>query len=684
MKKITLIITIMFLHCIFGGFIFGNKKEIWKVQSDYALKLYKEKKFEKALEIEKSSLNIAAKTFGKDHPNYISNLNNIGEIYRALNNMKMAEEYFKKVISKVLQKEKKSPVSVRYISNLALLYESDNKYEDAEKFQNIAVNLKAEISGRKSSEYAALLSRLGRIYRKLGKFKKAGVVLKKALDINLLNKNSNNKNNVLIYSNLGMNFEASGDFDKAEYYLKKAVSLSRFVNGENTPETARNINNLSALYFKFSKYKKARELTEKFIKLNRNQKVRNDQMISTGVSNLAAVYYAQKLYNNAEHTFLDLLGDQEKQYGKDHPVVASTIRKLGILYFSWKKYEKSRIFLERSFEIEPVSGISGDENFYEGRSTLGLTYEKLGLYSKALKLFKGSLELKSGSLETDSFQLVPVLNDLAVYYFRTGKDIFPVPGRIGIAGFPVDLPEIKASLSFIIESGKLLIRGMEIIDKFPDKTYPDSLTTTNYYMEYLLLTGRVEELESLYEKTVERYSTIFGDSHLNMTNILGQFARFYKKIGNLDKSLTINRKVMDIFKKNGFENHLNIVESLRDLGNLLVMRKEYVEALDVFRKKLQVMEKEYGPDALEIANDVYETGNAEMLTGNLKTAGESYLRVLKLWDSNREGEDIDSVPFLQDISEKLFITGLKKQWRKLNTRIRNILRKEERKRALRR
>lgn len=105
MKKIALIVIIVFLFSVSRDFVYGNKKEIWKVQSDYALSLYKEKKYKKALEIEKSSLNIAEKIFGKDHPNYISNLNNIGEIYRALNNKKSAEEYFKRSVSTVLRKK---------------------------------------------------------------------------------------------------------------------------------------------------------------------------------------------------------------------------------------------------------------------------------------------------------------------------------------------------------------------------------------------------------------------------------------------------------------------------------------------------------------------------------------------------------------------------------------------------
>ena len=51
---------------------------------------------------------------------------------------------------------------------------------------------------------------------------------------------------------------------------------------------------------------------------------------------------------------------------------------------------------------------------------------------------------------------------------------------------------------------------------------------------------------------------------------------------------------------------------------------------------------------------------------------------------NGEGEDIDSVPFMQDISGKLLKAGFKKQWRKLNTRIRDIVRKEARKKVLNR
>lgn len=686
MKNTLILIFILIVSFFHADLVFCNKKEIWKVQTDYALRLYKEKRFSEALKTERSALDIAAKTFGKDHLNYISNLNNMGEIYRALKDIDNAKKYFEMAVRIGLRRKSanKDPMIVRYISNLALLLEASEKYYEAEKYHKRVVLFSGEIWGKKSSEYAGALSRLGRILRKTGRFKEAGDVLKKALEINLGRRDGKNKNNVFIYSNLGINSQESGDFEKAVFYMKKAISLSTGVYGEDAPETARNINNLSALYFKFSKYREARELTEKFIKINRQGKGDDREMINAGMSNLAAIYYAQKIYTNAEKVFSDLLRDQEDKLGKNHPAVGRTLRKIGTLYFSWKKYEKSRDFLERSFEIHNVPEIPGEKEFFEGKSTLGLTYEKLGLHDKALELYKGSMLLKVKLLGEDSPGILPALNDLGSYYFRKGRELFSIPFKMIN---PESLPDIfscNTALSFFKSSGVIFERGMKIAEKFPKRAYPDSLNTTNYYMEFLVISNRFSEAELLYKKIVRNYKKVFGVSHLNMTNVLRQFAKFYKRISNFDKSLEISRQVVDIFEINGKGRDVEIVESLRELGNIYILRGEFEQALIVFRRKLNIMEEKFGQDALEIANDVYEVGEANRLMGEGNTAGQLYLRVLDIWNLNKTGEDIDSIPFLKDISDKLLKTGNKKHWRRINTRIREILRKEARKRELNR
>ncbi|MCK4890567.1 MAG: tetratricopeptide repeat protein, partial [Candidatus Aminicenantes bacterium] len=566
MKNVHILIFVLIISTFQAAHIFGNIKEIWKVQTDYALRLYKAKKYSEALKIERSALDIAEKTFGKDHLNYISNLNNMGEIYRALKDIDNAKKYFEKAVSIGLRRKSanKDPIIGRYISNLALLFEASEKYDEAEKYQKKVVLFSGEIRGKKSSEYAEALSRLGRILRKLGRFKEAGDILKKALEINIGRRDYKNKNNVFIYSNLGMNSQESGDFEKGEQFLKKAVTLSKVVYGKNAPETARNINNLSALYYKFSRYKEARTLIEKFIKINREQGNQDVKMVSTGMLNLGAIYYAQKIYKSSEKIFFDILRAQEKNLGKNHPAVGRTLRKIGTLYFSWKKYEKSKDFLERSFVINNVPEMPGEKEFFEGKSTLGLAYEKLGLHDKALELYKGAMLLKIKLLGEDSPGILPALNDLGIYYFRTGRELFSIPfKKIGVETI-IDTSSGLSALAFIRKSGGLFELSMSIAERFPKKTFPDSLITINYYMEYLILNNRLSEAESLYKKIVLNYKKVFGVSHLNMTNILRQFAKFYKQISNFDKSLEISSQVVDIFEKNGRGRDVVIVESLRE------------------------------------------------------------------------------------------------------------------------
>jgi tetratricopeptide (TPR) repeat protein len=358
-----------------------------------------------------------------------------------------------------------------------------------------------------------------------------------------------------------------------------------------------------------------------------------------------------------------------------------SLRNLGILYYSWRKYEKAREFLERALQVAGGKPMGNDSQHDEGISTLGLTYEALGFPEKALSLYAGALKVKEKASGLQRYRMLPALNDYGTLCFRLGCDTFTLPLESPGMGFLSGLPQVLVPLALLEESGRIFERGSDIAFQFPAQAYPDSMTTVNYFTEFLIIAGRYDEAESHYRNIAGSYKKTFGADHLNTANLLSQFAVFYSGTGKTGEALTLMKEVIRIYHANGLGNDIKITGSLRELGRIYLARGEYAEGLSEFKKMLAILENVFGTEAIQISNDVYEIADIYRRMGMNPEAGTWYLRALKIWDSNTQGDQIDSVAFLRDISEKLRLTG-NKQWRKLNTRVRAVLRKEAQKKLL--
>ncbi|MHC4457694.1 MAG: tetratricopeptide repeat protein, partial [Planctomycetota bacterium] len=72
------------------------QQELWEQLSSKVVKLYQQGRYAEAAKVAEEALTVAEKTFGLNHLNFATSLNNLAELYRAQGKYAEAEPLYKR------------------------------------------------------------------------------------------------------------------------------------------------------------------------------------------------------------------------------------------------------------------------------------------------------------------------------------------------------------------------------------------------------------------------------------------------------------------------------------------------------------------------------------------------------------------------------------------------------------
>jgi tetratricopeptide (TPR) repeat protein len=132
----------------------------------------------------KEALKVAEQTFGPDHPNVASSLNNLAEVYRAQESYADAEPLLKRALElreKALGPD--HPAVAESLDNLVWLYIVQENYKKAEPLQKRALAILEKVKGPDHPAVAESLDNLAWLYSIQENYKKVEPLQKRALAI---------------------------------------------------------------------------------------------------------------------------------------------------------------------------------------------------------------------------------------------------------------------------------------------------------------------------------------------------------------------------------------------------------------------------------------------------------------------------------------------------------------------
>ncbi|MGB3422128.1 MAG: tetratricopeptide repeat protein [Dolichospermum sp.] len=242
----------------------------------------------------------------------------------------LAQEYLEKAI--VLQtKFQKLEALATSLNNLAELYESQGRYNDAEPLYLQSLDIRKCQLGNDHLDVAQSLNNLAVLYESQGRYNDAEPLYLQSLDIRKHQLGNDHPDVAQSLNNLAVLYESQGRFNDAEPLYLQSLDIYKRQLGNDHPNVAQSLNNLAVLYESQGRYNDAEPLYLLSLDIRKRQLGNDHPAVAQSLNNLALLYKSQGKYNEAEPLYLDALAMFERVLGTNHPntiTVRDNLRRL--------------------------------------------------------------------------------------------------------------------------------------------------------------------------------------------------------------------------------------------------------------------------------------------------------------------------------------------------------------------
>ncbi|MGD9209610.1 MAG: tetratricopeptide repeat protein, partial [Desulfobacteraceae bacterium] len=237
----------------------------------------------KAIKYAKEAYAYAGAHFGEEHPNTLASLHNLAHVYQTRQRYREAEALYKKCLrlsEKALGRD--HPDTLLSVQNLTVLYESQGRYDEAKTLNQAsgsskissptngilpdnAENLKRyheyqHNQKEKDLDMVVSIRNQASMAMFQGRDNEAETLYKRALELAEEISGKDHPETLLSMNSLAIFCQTQGRYDEAEALYKKIVDLSKKTFGQDHPDTRTAMNNLAALYQSQGRHKEGKAL----------------------------------------------------------------------------------------------------------------------------------------------------------------------------------------------------------------------------------------------------------------------------------------------------------------------------------------------------------------------------------------------------------------------------------------
>ena len=330
----------------------------------------------------------------------------------------------------------------RLYNLLGLLYEAQNRSEEAEEYHLDAIEIMKRLVKKNADAYEPALAmsynNAGVFYSDHGQHEKAEKYYLAAMEIRerLVEKNADayEPDLAMSYNNAGIFYDNQGKRGKAEKYYLAAIEIYERLVEKNAdayePNLAAVYNNAGTFYYGQNKPDKAEKYYLAAIKIYERLVKKNadayEPYLATSYNNVGAFYKDQGQSEKAEKYYLDAMEIYERLTEKNaaayEPYLATSYNNAGAFYSDQGQSEKAEKYYLAAIEIRE-SLVEKNADAYEpdlARSyyNAGIFYKKQGQPEKAEKYYLAAIEIYERLVEKNADAYEP---DLAKSYNNAGN-----------------------------------------------------------------------------------------------------------------------------------------------------------------------------------------------------------------------------------------------------------------------
>ena len=148
------------------------------------------------------------------------------------------------------------------LNGLALLYDSQGRYNDAEPLYLQSLDIRKRQLGNDHPDVATSLNNLAQLYYSQGRYNDAEPLLLQSLDIRKRQLGNDHPHVAQSLNNLAQLYYSQGQYNDAEPLYLQSLDIKKRQLGNDYPDVATSLNNLALLYESQRKYLEAENLAQ--------------------------------------------------------------------------------------------------------------------------------------------------------------------------------------------------------------------------------------------------------------------------------------------------------------------------------------------------------------------------------------------------------------------------------------
>lgn len=349
-------------------------------------------------------------------------MNDLGLAYLESGNYSQAKDLFVDLVE--LKKDLLGINSAEYAAslvNLAGIYSDLGEYDQAESLYLEAISNYKVSLGDQHPDYATAVQHLGQLYESQARYTQAEALYLNAINIRKFAIGSFHPNYASSLFSLGRLYRKIGDYEKSKAFFEEALSIYEKSYGQLHPNYANATGEMGVLMQSMGQYTLAEAYLTQTLNLRRNIYGNQHRQVAEAQNNLASLYLAIGNFNKAEENYLQAVEIFEKALGDNNPDYATALNNLGDFYVAVMKFKEARANYQKALVIFGQTFGPSHPLYANTLNNLASLDRKTGNFEKAEQRYLQTLQMDERTVGKNHPSYATSLNNLAILYVATKK-----------------------------------------------------------------------------------------------------------------------------------------------------------------------------------------------------------------------------------------------------------------------
>ena len=274
-----------------------------------ALELYYAGEYAEAIPLANQAFVIYNQILGSDHPDTLNSRTTIAALNATLGRYDEAEVLYIGILDAYERLGLRDLSVGAALSNLASLYISQRRYDDAEPLSQRALDIAEQQLGANDPDLVLALNNLAVVYRWQRRYDDAEPLYQRALAIAEQRLGLNHPTTASILENLAVLYHSTGDYSRAEEIYKRTLRIAEQQLGSDHPDVIQSLENIASLYYEQEQFQEALNYLERALDVE-GSVLNNNLSGGSDIDQASYIYSLSGTTNFAINMHLDnLLSD---------------------------------------------------------------------------------------------------------------------------------------------------------------------------------------------------------------------------------------------------------------------------------------------------------------------------------------------------------------------------------------